>query len=383
MKKCLFALGLALLFLLIPGTASAEDPEGDFSELYDALMEESGAEGLFSLLPEDSRELLRENGVTGVNPGEILSLDFWDILRYGWTGVKSAAREPLSLLALSVGVILLCALLDSLKSSFAPESHGRVFSAVSVLCVGAAVVGPISKAILQTAQLLKEMSGFLLSFVPIYTGIVSASGKAVSASAYNACLVGAAQVISRLSATVLAPLLGVYMAFCLIGAASEEMDMQGIAKGIKSVVMSVLTLLLTVFTGLLGVQGTVAAAADSVTAKTLKFAIGSFVPVVGGALSDAYSTIQGCMGVIRSAVGGFGLLAIAAAFLPPVVSLLLMQLALAAAGAVGELLGVKQVGGMLKSAASVLSLLLSLLLVFAMLFIVSVSLMMALTAGAA
>lgn len=376
-------MALALLVLLLTPLAvwAEEDGGEDFDELFSELLEESGANELFGQLPEDSQALLRENGIDGVDQDAILSLNFWDLLRGGAAGLKAAAGQPLLLLTTSLGVILLCALLDSFKSSFAAQSHERVFSVVSVICVSAAVIGPIAQAILRTAELLREMSGFLLSFIPVYVGIVTASGKPVSGAAYNACLVGTAEVISRLAATVLVPLLGVYLAICLMGAASREIDMQGISKLVKNVVITALSLLLTVFVGLLGIQGTVAAAADTVTAKTLKFAIGSFVPVVGGAISEALGTLQGCMGVIRSAVGGFGIIAVAAAFLPPVLSILMMQLALSIAGGVGETLGVRQVSGLMKSASSVLSVLLGILLVFAMLFIVSISLMLALSAG--
>ncbi len=209
---------------------------------------------------------------------------------------------------------------------------------------------------------------------------MTASGKPVSGAVYNACLLGTAEVIARLAATVLAPLLGIYLALCLIGAASREVDMQPVSKLVQNGAVTLLTLLLTVFVGLLSVQGTVAAAADTVTTKTLKFAVSSFVPVVGGALGEAMNTVQGGLGLIRSAVGGFGILAAAAAFLPELLSILMMQLALSAAGAAADVLGVKEAGGLMKSASSVLSLLAGMLMVFGMLFVVSLSLMMAMSA---
>ena len=58
----------------------------------------------------------------------------------------------------------------------------------------------------------------------------------------------------------------------------------------------------------------------------------------------------------------------------------MMQLALSAAGAAADVLGVKEAGGLMKSASSVLSLLAGMLMVFGMLFVVSLSLMMAMSA---
>lgn len=369
----------AILFLLFPGIAWAEDwGDEDFREEYDALLEESGADELFGMLPEDSQALLRENGISGIDPDAILDLNFWELLQGGWTALKSAMGQPLSTLAVSLGAILLCALLNAMKTSVGGQE--RLFSAVSVLCVSASVAAPVVQLIQRTANLLEEMSRFMLGFIPVYTGLVTAAGKPVSGAVYNACLLGTAEVIARLAATVLAPLLGIYLALCLIGAASREVNLQPAAKMVQNGAVTLLTLLLTVFVGLLSVQGTVAAAADTVAAKTLKFAVSSFVPVVGGALSDALNTVQGGLNVIRSAVGGFGILAAAAAFLPELLAILMMQAALSLAGAAAEVLGVKEAGGLMKSASSVLSLLAGILLVFGMLFVVSLSLMMAMSA---
>ncbi len=383
MRWRVFLLGTLALFLLLPGSIRAEEGGDDwtsdeFRRSFEALLEESGANELFPLLPEESQELLRENGISGIDPEAILDLSFWELLQGGWTALKSAAAQPLSTLAISLGVILLCALLNAMKTSVGGQE--RLFSAVSVLCVSASVAAPAVRMIQRSTALLEEMSKFLLGFVPVYTGLVTASGKPVSGAVYNACLLGTAEVIARLAATVLAPLLGIYLALCLIGAASREVDMQPVSKLVQNGAVTLLTLLLTVFVGLLSVQGTVAAAADTVTTKTLKFAVSSFVPVVGGALGEAMNTVQGGLGLIRSAVGGFGILAAAAAFLPELLSILMMQLALSAAGAAADVLGVKEAGGLMKSASSVLSLLAGMLMVFGMLFVVSLSLMMAMSA---
>ncbi len=383
MRWRVFLLGTLALFLLLPGSIRAEEGGDDwtsdeFRRSFEALLEESGANELFPLLPEESQELLRENGISGIDPEAILDLSFWELLQGGWTALKSAAAQPLSTLAISLGVILLCALLNAMKTSVGGQE--RLFSAVSALCVSASVAAPAVRMIQRSTALLEEMSKFLLGFVPVYTGLVTASGKPVSGAVYNACLLGTAEVIARLAATALAPLLGIYLALCLIGAASREVDMQPVSKLVQNGAVTLLTLLLTVFVGLLSVQGTVAAAADTVTTKTLKFAVSSFVPVVGGALGEAMNTVQGGLGLIRSAVGGFGILAAAAAFLPELLSILMMQLALSAAGAAADVLGVKEAGGLMKSASSVLSLLAGMLMVFGMLFVVSLSLMMAMSA---
>lgn len=381
------AAGLLLCVLLAGGilwsapAAAAGETAPDPDAVVDELLRESGVDSLFSLLPEEGRELLEEQGVDSVTPEALLDLSFWDLLAAGWNRIGETLTAPLGLLAASVGVILLCALLQSMQSSFQGGTLERVFSAVSTLCISTVIMLPVTGLIRQICELLDTMSRFLLGFVPVYLGILTASGKPVSAAAYGTGVMGAAQVVAQLSATVLAPLLGIYLAFCLIGGASPEIHVDSIAKTVQSAVIAVLGLLLTVFVGLLSVQGVIAASADTLTMKTARFAVGSFLPVVGGALAEALSTIQSCMGVVRSVVGGFGIAAIAAAFLPPVLTVLCMKGALFVAGGVGDALGTSQAAGLLRAASSALTLLLGLVLVFGMLFVVSLSIMLVLANG--
>lgn len=372
---------LLLQLLCIPAVSAEAGETYDFESQYETLLEQSGANELFSLLPEEGQTILSENGMEGIDQDALLNLNFFDFLQVLWSSVKQSWTAPFSLFATCMGVILLCALLNSLRSSFQESSTGRVFSVVAVIGMASAVILPISRRITESAAVIQDMSKFLLSFVPVYTGIVTASGKPVSATAYNACLVGIAQVIAQLAATVLVPLLGIYLALCLIGSASHEIKVEGITQTVKKAVILSLSFLLTIFVGLLSIQGSVAAAADSVALKTVKFAAGAFLPVVGGAISEAMNTLQGCMGVIRSCVGGFGILAIAASILPPILSILLMQLSLWLSAGVADTLEVTPLSSLLRSASSVLSLLFGILLVFAMLFIVSLSMMLALTSG--
>ena len=49
---------------------------------------------------------------------------------------------------------------------------------------------------------------------------------------------------------------------------------------------------------------------DVTTNRTLRFVVSSFVPVVGSALGEALSTVQGCIKVLKGGVGAFGVLAV-------------------------------------------------------------------------
>ena len=232
-----------------------------------------------------------------------------------------------------------------------------------------------------TEDELPQVGDFLLSFIPVFTGIISVSGKPLSAFAYNATLVGVVEAVSFTAQNLLIPLSGVYLALCLTGAVSDQIQIGGITRSIKKVVLWALGFLMTIFIAILTIKSFVANSADSVTLRAGKYLIGSFVPVVGGAVSDALTVLQGSFAVVRSTVGAFGILAILICFLPGIVSILLMNAALKIAQIVSDMLNVKRVSGLLEATSFVLTLMQSILICYGVMVLISISLMLVLGLG--
>ena len=380
MKKMIVI--LQVLWMLFGGvtlSVFAEIPVGSEQdqELVN-LTEESGVNQLYEQLPKEAQGLLDESGIHEVNSTDILSLDEKDIWSLIGNGVKKSLSEPLRILAAVIGVVLLASLLGSFESHFEDEGMKKLLHIISVLCVSGILVVPIISLIKSTVSLIQQVSEFLMGFIPVYAGIISVSGKPVSAFTYNSMLLGAVELISFCSATLLIPIMGVYLALCFTGAATDQVQIGGICKSIQKFSTWVLGFLITIFVGLLTIKSFVANSADSVTLKTGKYLVSSFLPVVGGAIGDALTVLQSSVGVIKSTVGAFGILAVVVCFLPAILKLLLMNLAVRIAQGVSELLEVKKVSGLLDATGFVLSFLQSVLVCYGVMVIVSVSLMLVL-----
>lgn len=372
-RLLVFIFAFTLIFFYAASPAFALTSEVDE---YDELIKSSGADRLFWLLPDETQEILTENGINGVQSEELIQLSIADVFHSILSGVMKNIKLPLTVFISCLGVILLSALLNSFKSTF--SAYENVFSAVSVICVSAVVMAPIAEIILSLSKLIENISNFLLSFIPVYVGIVTASGKPLSAAAYSATLLSTVEVVSRVACTVLVPLLGIYLAFCLIGSITDRVNIAGVARSVKTIVVTALGFMLTIFTGVLAIKGIVASSADTVAMKTAKFAVSAFLPVVGSAVSEALSSVQGSVNVIRSTVGVFGIVAVAAAFLPSIILTFLMQMSLSLSFGVSDCLQTHAITRLLDAAKSALSLILGILIVFAALFIISAGLMLTL-----
>lgn len=373
---CIF---LMLIVFICPVYAEDKDDGlGELQEQYEQLLNESGAYDLAEAVPDDARSILSDNNIKIGNAASLLDMSFTGFMSNIWSIITDSFGKPMLILFSSIAVILLCALLNSLKSGFEKTSYERVFSVVSVMCISAAIIIPIANLIERSSIVIKQVAGFMLAFVPVYVGIISGTGKPISAVTYQLSLVSIVQIISRIATVVLVPLLAIYLAFCLIGSTSSQINVQGIAKGVKTTVTVVLSFLLTIFVGLLAIQGVVSTSADTLALKTTKFALSTFLPVVGSAISEALNSMQGCMGLMKSTVGGFSIFVLAAAFLPNMITIILMQLSLSISASISDMLETDKISALMRAAGSVMSILLGIMLTFFALLTISIGIMLTL-----
>lgn len=360
-----------IMLLVFVSSAFATSNE---DKAYSDLLGESGADSLS--VPKGAQDFLSSLNADMKNPQSLLDISFIDFFERIVNEVKGTLAKPIAMFTTVVAAMLLCALLNSVKTSFKGGSYERAFSAVSVLCVCGTLIVPVYTLLKSTSELIGVAAKFMLSFVPIYSGIIASSGKPLLATTYQFSVVGVIQLISEISSVVILPLLSIYLAFCLVGATSNQINVEGVTKGVKTTATVILTFMLSIFVGLLTIQGVVASSADSLSLKTAKFAVSTFLPVVGSAMSEALSSVSGSMGLMRSAVGGFSILALIGVFLPNVITIILTSLVMSCSAAIGDLLGTTEIASLMRSIGSVLSILLGVVLTFFAMMAVSIGIML-------
>src|SRR5699024_7627943 len=103
--------------------------------------------------------------------------------------------------------------------------------------------------------------------------------------------------------------------------------------------MSILGLFLTIFLGVVSVQGTVSAVQDGVALKTAKFVTGNFIPVVGRTFTDAADTIFSASLLLKNTIGVVGLIVILITVSFPAIKIAVIALIYKIAAAVVQPVG--------------------------------------------
>ena len=372
MKKVICIVFLLFLFVVpVHAQSVSED------ELYRQQYEDSGAADLPDELPEETREWMDSLGISSPDWQSFLNLTPETIFEQIGSSALQQSAAPVRALLSVLAVILLCALMNGMKLSFGDRPLSGVIGMVGTLCICTVVIQPIVTCIENVAFVIKGAAGFLLASIPILTGIMIAGGQTISAGSYNLLMLGAGNVISVIASTVLVPLLNIFLAFSVVSAVSPAMNLGGLCDLFSKTVKWVLTFCMTIFSGLLTMQTVVSSAADGAGAKTVRFMVSAFVPVVGSALSDAIGSVQSSVKLLKSGVGAFGLLATGAIFLPAALECLIWLLTLTACAAAGDIFELKEITTLLRSSMKVIQILLSIILCCFVILMISTVLMMA------
>lgn len=356
-------------------TSSASTSSGT-NEIINEQVQKSGAGNLSEKAPQSAQKSLSN---LGIQSGDVNSLSQFtpaNIFKTVISNLKQSAQSPVKSAAAVIGIMLACALLATLKSSFGEKSLQNVFDIVSALCIAAVLLVPVTQCVSLCSKTIEQSSDFMFSFLPVYTTLATVSGHPASAMAFQSLLLVSSEALSRISATTFVPMVDMYLGFCVIGAVSPGVNISGVAGFLKSLVSWALGLCMTIYTGILTVQGLISNAADNVTMKTAKFVVEGTVPVIGGAVSDAMNTVISCTGLLKTAVGAYAIIVFILAFLPQLLECLIWLFAADLSLAVSDILGVANLSGMLKAIREALRLLVALVLTSALTMIISVSVML-------
>lgn len=368
-KKTWLWRGAAALFAVIFMAMPVRAEEYDY-----------GQDELLHALPGEVADELAESGITPDNSGA-LGLSVGGVLDWLWQLFREEVTAPLRMLAALCGVALLCAVTEALRDSSGSSQAVNAFGIVGVLAGAGMMCAYVTQCVVRTGETLQAGGAFLLTFVPVFAGIMAVTGQLSTATAFNAVVLVASQVFSQLMITVLMPMTSSILGISVAGAVNPDLNIERVAELVKKIIIWAMGLLITVFVGLLSIQSFVTSSADSLTMKATKFAVSSSVPIVGGAVSDALGTVKGSLGLLKSSTGTFGIVAAVALLVPNLLSVLCYKIALAAAAAVSELFGVKPLAALARSGESVMTIIFAMLFSFALLAVVSVALMLFIGTG--
>jgi len=367
LKRSIILLLVFIIFIFLGCiTVSAEDGEllSDFKDVY----------SLSDNLPEDVRSELSRIGIDDEDYSTINNLSFEDILSYLSDVSYKEATQALPSVCACVAVLLIYSMFSGLYTSTTSPQLTSVLSVVSAICISCILMTPVVSLIKTAADAIETSANFMLGFIPVMAAILVTSGFAVTSSGYTSMMLFAAEGVAQFFSRVISPLLSSFLALGITSSVVPEIKTTSILNFFLKTIKWFMSFVFTLFTAFLSLKTMYGASVDNVSSRAMKYTMSSFVPVVGGALSEAYRTVHGSIGVLRSGVGIFVIMAVFIVFLPILIKLLIWLLTINLCKSFAETSDLSAPSVMLSHIGSVLSLLLSVIICIVALFVISTAL---------
>ena len=355
------AIFLIVIFLFM--TPMPIYAEGELKDIYDSL-----PNGVGELLPEDFGDKVeKENGTSAV---KLLDVPFF----FSFLGRSlSVALSDTAPLVLSLtAAVLICALLSSLSNE--NLTVGRVMSFASSVCLCSSCISVIKPLTDQCLGTIKVISGIIKTSLPIMTAVSLSSGQ-VNAAAANATFLNATLALTEeIGKSVLSPLIAVSLGFTAVSALSQGsgIDLTRMVASVKKVFIFLISLLSSVLCITMAFQTVIAKGSDTILLRSIKFASGTSIPIVGSALSEAAGTYLSGLSLIKSSAGALIAAVIALATLPMLLKLFAVKICLTFVAFISDILGVK--GAVVRDFTYVCDMLIAMLVTSSLIFVISMGL---------
>jgi len=274
-----------------------------------------------------------------------------------------------SLILLTVFSMLLQMLQNSFeKSSISKVAYSIVFMVIIILALNSFHV-----AITYANEAISTMTSFILALVPLLLALMAASGGVISAAFFHPVILFLMNTSGMLISYVVLPLLFLATLLHIVSSLSEQYKVTQLGNLLRNISIGILGLFLTIFLGVISVQGISTAVTDGVTLRTAKFVAGNFIPVIGRMFTDTADTVISASLLLKNTVGiaGVAILLLIVAF--PAFKILVISIIYKFAAALLQPLG----GGPVINCLDIISK--SVLYVFAALAIVSLMFFLSLT----
>ena len=373
MKKTIITLLIGvLLFLIVPVQVSAASGESEnTSDIYDKQLEKSGADQLYYSLPEETKQILSSINYDSLEPDKLMDLKYSSIMPAPEDMITAKGQKPLQMLMTASGILLICALAGSAGILSTDSPLKRNISAVGSLCICGCCIYPLCSLVAQCSAVIEGAAGFMSMYAPVMAGLMLSSSHPMTGSAYYTSLMGTSEMLGLLCSKLILPFLNVFLALSVVSSLSPGLDLSGICKVISKCMKWILNFALGIFVTIISAQTIITSSMDEMSSRAVKFAVNSFVPFVGGVLSETVNAFSGSLSVLKSGVGVFVIIASACIFLPVLIECIIWRMGLFVLGAAADMLGLELPGASVKSIDSVCSLLTAVLLVTLTVFIIS------------
>ena len=235
--------------------------------------------------------------------------------------VTTNIKSLVSILA----IILIHSILKSISESLENNNISKLIYYVQYILIVTVIMSNFTDIIKLVQDTTGNLIGFMNALVPLLITLMMYTGSITTSSVVEPIILFMINFIGNIIQNLIIPFVLVLTSLVIISKISDKVHIDKLSKFFKSGIVWFLGIVLTVFVGIVSLEGTLSSSVDGITAKTTKAVVSSEIPVVGKILGDAVDTVLGCGIVLKNAVGLVGVVIVIGICIMPILKLFVLS----------------------------------------------------------
>ena len=298
--------------------------------------------------------------------------------------LKIFANEILKTIKTLVGVlviVLIHSILKNVADGLENSDISNIIYFVQYILIISLVMNNFSDIVISVKNTINNLVGFMNTLIPILITLMIYTGSVVTSGLIQPIILFVVEFVANVLNTIILPAISIITALIIISKISDKVQIGKLASFMKSSIVWFLSIILTIFVGVVSLEGTLTSSVDGITAKTAKAAVSSLIPVVGKILGDSVDSVLGCGLILKNALGVVGVLVIIGICIIPIIKLTTLSIMYSLSSAIIEPLADKKIIKLLEEFSGIFKLLLAILCSVTVLLIIGVTLVVKISNG--
>lgn len=287
------------------------------------------------------------------------------------TEVQTGIKSLISILA----IIIIHSILKSISESLENDNISKLIYYVQYIAIVTIIMGNFSDTINLVKETTTNLVGFMNTLIPVLISLMLYTGSITTTSILEPIILYMINFIGNIVQDILIPIILIITSISIISKISEKVQVEKIAKFFKSSTIWFLGLVLTIFVGVVSLEGTLSSSVDGITAKTAKTIVSSAIPVVGKILGDVIDSVLGCGVILKNAVGFLGVIIIIGICILPILKLAVLTISYKIVASISEVIADSKIVQLLDQIADVFKILLAILVSVSFMVIIGTTLL--------
>lgn len=329
------------------------------------LVDELGNNSIFNVSVRERIESILK-GEYSTNYSSMLSA----FLGVVFGNIKSVLPFIFTLVAIG----LLSNVVGNLKSntSGVENTTNFIFLSVAILVVLISFKGILGTTNKTLNSILTQMQ----IVFPILITLLGTIGSVSSISIYNPLVAILSTLVSVVFDKFLYPLFIIIFVLTILGNLTDTIKFDKLNGFLMSTFKWSTGIIFTLFTGFLSIQGITAGKFDSVSIKATKFAMKSYIPIIGSYVSDGMDFFVLGATLVKNSIGLVGVLILIISILSPIIMIIVYKLALQLSSGILQITGNSKICKFLGDCNKILILPIVLIIGVSFMYIITISLIM-------